>query len=327
MNILIKRHSWKILAVLLLVILLFCRYDYTQYFGLAQINRSPGDWNGNTYSEILGEGLLDTDGDTIPDIYEVDGDTDGDGVPDYLDPDDDGDGIPTITEVEDGEVWGADVDGDGIPNYLDDDSDGDGIPDADEWTDLNENGEYDEGEMNDFDEDGIPDYLDPDDCFCSLFTDSGCLVPGECTFMDVPLNCLGIDTFIVVDTAWEVSSCIGGGSTDDDDSPPVKPSWSPSGEDSGKNVYWEIYIPSWGSSEYRTDSEPTESRDVIPVGDDGTPLEVTVCNNYISDIEYTIEIRSYNCMPEGWDIPGFELMFLLGAITICILIIKRGREK
>ena len=50
-------------------------------------------------------------------------DTDGDGIPDSYDMDDDGDGILDIVEK------GKDTDGDGIPNKRDIDSDNDGILD------------------------------------------------------------------------------------------------------------------------------------------------------------------------------------------------------
>jgi uncharacterized protein (TIGR03382 family) len=137
---------------------------------------------------------LDTDGDTIPDIFDgldpygdvddvdSDGDghsdeleflydTDGDNVPDFLDDDSDGDGIPDADESAD------DVDGDGLPGFRDTDSDGDGIPDGVEGTDdadgdgipnledLDSDGDgaldADEG-TGDADGDGVPDFLDAD---------------------------------------------------------------------------------------------------------------------------------------------------------------------
>ncbi len=88
---------------------------------------------------------VDTDGDGIDDIYDVnatggvdangDGlddavvaigvrDTDSDGLPDYLDVDSDGDSIPDAIEDN------VDSDLDGLPDYLDLDSDNDGIPDT-----------------------------------------------------------------------------------------------------------------------------------------------------------------------------------------------------
>ncbi|MBF4986473.1 gliding motility-associated C-terminal domain-containing protein, partial [Nonlabens mediterrranea] len=92
------------------------------------------------------------------------GDTDGDGIPDVFDIDDDGDGVATIYEDYDGDndPTNQDSDGDGIPDYLDTDDDGDGLATADEGAnpdgDLNPN----TGNTSDIDNDGIPDYLDQD---------------------------------------------------------------------------------------------------------------------------------------------------------------------
>ncbi|MEM9078662.1 MAG: hypothetical protein AAGC43_16600, partial [Bacteroidota bacterium] len=104
-------------------------------------------------------------------------DTDGDGVPDKYDMDDDGDGILDIVEK------GIDTDGDGIPNKRDIDSDNDGILDIVEAQssknfippsgyDVDGNGlddayEDTPGSCNgltpiDTDYDHIPDYLDID---------------------------------------------------------------------------------------------------------------------------------------------------------------------
>jgi gliding motility-associated-like protein len=64
---------------------------------------------------------LDSDGDSILDIYEdvvgtgnlCDTDTDMNGIPNFLDPDDDGDGIPTVDER-------GDLNENGVPDYLED---------------------------------------------------------------------------------------------------------------------------------------------------------------------------------------------------------------
>ncbi|MEO1257864.1 MAG: LamG-like jellyroll fold domain-containing protein [Bacteroidota bacterium] len=64
-----------------------------------------------------------------------DNDTDGDGVPDPFDIDDDNDGIPDIVEDS------GDTDGDGIPDSQDLDSDNDGIPDIIEAGLVDENGD------------------------------------------------------------------------------------------------------------------------------------------------------------------------------------------
>jgi len=129
----------------------------------------PVDSDGDCISDFdEGNGLVDTDGDGVPDHLDLDSDgdgipdrveqgideddcdmstppvdTDGDGVPDFRDLDSDGDGIPDAIEGID------DLDGDGIPNFRDLDSDGDFIPDSIEG-------------LVDTDGDGIPDYLDID---------------------------------------------------------------------------------------------------------------------------------------------------------------------
>ncbi len=113
--------------------------------------------------------MADSDGDGLDDAFDPDCASPGDcagnvigveaplpdhsdptnNVPDVREPDDEGDSIPTSTEVEDGNTYGADPDGDGIPAYLDSDSDGDGASDMAEFG-------------QDIDNDGVPDYLDPD---------------------------------------------------------------------------------------------------------------------------------------------------------------------
>ena len=104
-----------------------------------------------------GPGWIDSDGDTIADEDESEGDTDGDGIPDYLDPDSDNDGIPDSIEAGDPHVGSdpIDTDGDGVPDYLDLDADGDGIPDSAEVG-------SDSDSPRDTDGDGIPDFLDLD---------------------------------------------------------------------------------------------------------------------------------------------------------------------
>ena len=114
-------------------------------------------------------GTGDTDGDNIPNIFDIDDDndgiltsdeseddTDGDDIPDYLDLDADDDGIPDNVEGQstngfvlpigdsDGNglddayetapgsgegISPEDTDGDDIPDFLDEDSDNDGVPD------------------------------------------------------------------------------------------------------------------------------------------------------------------------------------------------------
>ena len=84
----------------------------------------------------------DADADTIPDSIEGTGDTDGDTVPNMYDDDSDGDGIPDAVEAGDSDLCtipaNSDVDpavpdsGDNKPDFLDTDSDNDGLSDADE---------------------------------------------------------------------------------------------------------------------------------------------------------------------------------------------------
>ena len=99
----------------------------------------------------------DCDGDGMDNEQEGDElvDTDGDQVPDFFDLDSDNDGIPDAEESSD--AFAFDIDGDGTPNYLDLDSDGDGCFDAveasGELTPADLNGGRIPGEV---DEDGIP---------------------------------------------------------------------------------------------------------------------------------------------------------------------------
>jgi hypothetical protein len=72
--------------------------------------------------------LQDCDGDHVYDESPT-ADSDGDGIPDAYDLDSDND------EVPDAQEWTgapADLDGDGVPDHLDRDADGDGIPDGDD---------------------------------------------------------------------------------------------------------------------------------------------------------------------------------------------------
>ena len=125
---------------------------------------------GRLYSGFWQPVLLDSDGDGLPDSWEVahgtdplvndaSADPDGDGLTnaqeftagtDPQNADTDGDGVPDGIELEYG-----DTDGDGTINPLDSDDDGDGIPTIDE--DPNRNGDPTD---DDTDGDGTPDYLD-----------------------------------------------------------------------------------------------------------------------------------------------------------------------
>ena len=84
---------------------------------------------------------IDSDGDTIADIYEGRNfeddsqslDRDGDTIPDYMDTDSDGDTLPDSVEGGTKGCSGAmpiDSDGDGVPDFQSKDSDGNGIPDS-----------------------------------------------------------------------------------------------------------------------------------------------------------------------------------------------------
>jgi len=132
----------------------------------------------------------DTDGDGLPDFFDIDDDNDGvltkyenpdpngDSIPDdaldsdqetipnYLDVDDDDDGILTIMEIPDQNGDGVpddalDSDQEQIPNYLDTDDDNDSILTFFENPDKNGDGVPDDAQ--DSDSEQIPDYLDVDD--------------------------------------------------------------------------------------------------------------------------------------------------------------------
>jgi hypothetical protein len=111
---------------------------------------------------------LDSDDDSIPDLYEgqiesngckVPQETDGDGIPDFQDTDSDDNGLPDAKEVHpDGSPYTkenppSDTDGDKYPDYADDDNDNDTVGDKDELVN---------GEAVDTDGDGLPDLDDPD---------------------------------------------------------------------------------------------------------------------------------------------------------------------
>lgn len=79
-------------------------------------------------------------------------DSDGDTVPDMIDVDDDNDGIADVDENPNGVDPSADDDVDSVPNYLDDD--------PNDQTIGNDNGMIESG--FDFDNDGIPNHFDID---------------------------------------------------------------------------------------------------------------------------------------------------------------------
>lgn len=113
----------------------------------------------NSGSSSSTETQLDTDGDTIPDIWDsCDEDTDGDTIPNCQDTDSDGDTIPDWIEAGnngDPNVEPIDSLGAGIYDFLNPDTDGNGIPDKIEAG-------PDPLHPVDTDKDGIPDYRDED---------------------------------------------------------------------------------------------------------------------------------------------------------------------
>lgn len=120
---------------------------------------------------------LESDGDTIPDVFEGGFgalDIDGDGLIDGTDTD--GDGVVNVSPVDSNSTYGfgagtqnedanpyMDADNDNHINSEDLDSDGDGISDAEEW-----NSNHDKTVNDDCDKNGIPDYLDPLACGLEL---------------------------------------------------------------------------------------------------------------------------------------------------------------
>jgi hypothetical protein len=124
---------------------------------IVEYDTLPG--HSETGGDTDGDGIpnywdLDDDGDGIPDAKEGWGDTDGDGIPDCRDSDSDNDGIPDAIEGD------VDTDGDGIPDFRDWDSDNDGIPDSIEgYGDTDGDGIPDFRDL-DSDDDGIPDAIE-----------------------------------------------------------------------------------------------------------------------------------------------------------------------
>ncbi len=116
---------------------------------------------GGAAGGVTGCTLVDSDGDTIPDVYEGDDDIDKDGKPNKLDDDSDGDGLPDAVEAGRTDPCAApvDTDGDGVSDARDLDSDNDGVPDVDEAL-------YDPGHakgcylLEDCDMDGVVDVVE-----------------------------------------------------------------------------------------------------------------------------------------------------------------------
>ncbi|HYQ57254.1 MAG TPA: T9SS type A sorting domain-containing protein [Draconibacterium sp.] len=161
------------------------------------------------HDEVINRIDIDDDNDGILDIHEGDGliDTDGDGLPDSRDIDSDNDGITDFAEWQtegqchalslcdkncdgwddafDPEQGGdyyiqTDTDMDGIPDFQDDDSDNDGISDFIEAYDELNNQEPEAILFNiDNDYDGLDDACDTTNCQLSRLNpmESNCLLP------------------------------------------------------------------------------------------------------------------------------------------------------
>ena len=105
--------------------------------GQGLIGTLVGDYS---FATVTIEVLVDTDGDGVPDRFDIDDDNDGiidttesNGI--NPDGDDDSDGVPNFEDADFCALnaffvcINLDFDGDGIPNHLDIDADADGIPD------------------------------------------------------------------------------------------------------------------------------------------------------------------------------------------------------
>lgn len=110
----------------------------------------------------LGDPSHDEDDDGATDIEEGSGlvDTDGDGIPDSSDSDSDGDGIPDLTEVANAPSSSFDTDGDGVVDRRDLDSDNDGINDVIEGGGVDTDGDGLQDGSTDADQDGLVDTAD-----------------------------------------------------------------------------------------------------------------------------------------------------------------------
>ncbi len=122
------------------------------------------DYLGASGTALLKKTFVYDDNDNVPAEDEKPGDTDGDGIPDLYDVDDDGDNVPTSRELDIENLDGdnnpltnpKDTDSDGIPDYLDDDDDGDGV------LTRNEDENRDLDPTNDITDPSVgPDFLNP----------------------------------------------------------------------------------------------------------------------------------------------------------------------
>jgi hypothetical protein len=139
-----------------------------------------------------GDGLLDTDLDSIPDSFDID--SDNDGIPDNIEWQTEGGFIPQSELDTNQNGWDdaydvtlngiyyepVDTDKNGIPDYLDIDSDNDEISDNIEGFDENEDGLPDIVKMNlDTDKDGLDDGYDITESWSLGCNSAGsnCLLP------------------------------------------------------------------------------------------------------------------------------------------------------
>ena len=172
----------------------FDSFTYTIEDGQGLIGSPTGDTSTAT---VTIEVLVDTDGDMVGDIYDIDddndgildvvegnNDSDGDGYIDSLDIDSDNDGLPDNIEAQPTNSYAApnnddaatylanngvnsaylggltveNTDDDTTPDYLDNDSDNDNVPDSLEGHDANHDSLPDVLPTNtDLDEDGLDD--------------------------------------------------------------------------------------------------------------------------------------------------------------------------
>jgi hypothetical protein len=136
------------------------------YFCSSVPPTSPGvtvNYLASSGQAVLTKTFIYDDNDGVPFEFEQEGDTDGDGIPDVYDLDDDGDNVPTSRELntedlddDDPFTNPKDTDGDGTPDFLDADDDGDGVITRyeDEDQDLDPTNDVTDVSVG-------PDYLNP----------------------------------------------------------------------------------------------------------------------------------------------------------------------
>ncbi len=240
--------------------------------------------------------LIDTDGDGVPDPFDVDddddgildadepaGDSDGDGFDDSVDIDADGDGIPDNIEAQasvgyiaptgndtdlDGldDAYDADDGGtpivpvnsdtDGTPDYLDDDSDGDGVPDAIEGHDANQDGVAD----------ATPAGTDADnDGLDDAYDNVAGPAPGNEAGSNAPLQDTNTDT----EPDWRDTDDDGDGYPTSDEDFNTNSDWSDDNEDGDSN-------PDYLDADSPIDSDGDSIPDILDLDDDNDGIPDTV---------------------------------------------------